>query len=105
MNITNLCNKLSNKVVRDLQERILDRCYDFPVGTPARKRNSERYDETVAVLLTRLGPRNVVYEIDADLGQTFSDCFKDDNGCRPGSWAYEDAKAYMDRIYAAQAQR
>jgi hypothetical protein len=100
MNITKHLPGLTNEQIRSLQERILSRAYACYNEKPARRaiRNAQ-YDETVAELIKRLTAEAPVYEIDADLGQMFSDCFKEECGCRPGVWSYQMAKDYMDARY------
>lgn len=100
MNIIAKLPNLNEDQIRGLQERILNRAYGCPRGSAARARRNEQYKATVAELLQRLGGETSVYAIDADLGQTFSDCFKDENGVRPGAWGYTMVKEYMDARWA-----
>ena len=98
MNMT----KFNNEQLQQLQERTMDRLYQAPYKSPLRHRICQRYNAMVTILLERLGENAAINLIDAELYQSFSDAFKDENGCRPGAWPYAMVKQYMDKLYATQ---
>lgn len=57
------------------------------------------YDDTVLLLMEALGIEAHVGQVSAELYQTFSDCWKDEYGCRPRHHVtVADAWAYVERF-------
>lgn len=91
---------LTTEQVQELQDKRRDRLY---AAMNANKYEGElkdrllaKYEETVQLLLARLGEHAYCGEIDSDTAQLFSDCYKDTHNFRPRGFTYAMMLKWME---------